>query len=388
MSKLRISLIVFFVIFFASCEFVPLSEYAPKPYDGAFTWERVVKNAEWKNRSDHAVVAYDNKLWVMGGYNPGEYSKDGYYEDVWSSENGEHWTLVTDNAPWKGRRSHSVVVFDDGSGDAMFLIGGFSVDEETGYRQFNNDVWKSVDGANWTLIKERVYPINAEDSTYTSDWFPRMDHATVVANHGGIDYIYIIGGFTMRENHAATNAAYYFNDVWRSTDGITWDSLAVDIGKRTEHAVAYNFDTGLIYIQGGNDGFNAGSDDIVNWDVNEYYWLKSTSDGINWNSEVKSGIDTLGFLSRTEHQLIYYKNSLWALPGANTSDKHFGFVRSDLYAIWTVDQANNWTIDSEGCDIDPRFAYGATVFKDKVWVIGGYTDSNGPSNDVWVGEIN
>lgn len=79
-------------------------------------------------------------MWVTGGYNPGQISGDTYYEDVWSSTDGKSWELVTNNAPWLGRRSHQLVNFDDGSGEAMYLIGGFSVNEETGYRQFNNDV--------------------------------------------------------------------------------------------------------------------------------------------------------------------------------------------------------------------------------------------------------
>ena len=72
---------------------------------------------------------------------------------------------------------------------ALFLLGGYSVDESTGYRQYCNDVWKSTDGEDWLNIKERTYPrLNSIDT-----WFPRMNHATVIANHGGVNYMYIIG---------------------------------------------------------------------------------------------------------------------------------------------------------------------------------------------------
>lgn len=56
-----------------------------------------------------------------------------------NSANGKTWELVQANVPWKGRRGHTVTVFDDGNGEAMFLIGGFSVNEATGYGQYNSE---------------------------------------------------------------------------------------------------------------------------------------------------------------------------------------------------------------------------------------------------------
>ena len=80
----RFLTLVILTFFFSSCEIVTFKDYALPQYDGALTWERVVKNAEWSNRYDHAVVLFDNKLWLTGGYNPGQVRGDTYYEDVWS----------------------------------------------------------------------------------------------------------------------------------------------------------------------------------------------------------------------------------------------------------------------------------------------------------------
>ena len=238
------------VVINTSCERISFKEYNPDPYDGTLKWERIIKNAAWSNRYDHQVTVFNNNLWLAGGYNPGQVKGDTYYEDVWTSVDGENWELVNENAPWYGRRGHELVTFNDGNGDAMYLIGGFSVNEETGYRQYNNDVWKSTDGVNWTEIKTNTVP----PFDTVTDWYPRMHHSCIVTNQGGTNYIYLIGGKTIIDNHYSKYAPKYFNDVWRSTDGITWEKLpAEEIGIRSEFG-ACSDDNGNLYIQGGLTG--------------------------------------------------------------------------------------------------------------------------------------
>ena len=151
--KFNISILAIVAVFISSCEFESYKDYDFKEYDGSLEWTRLVKNADWPNRFGHTAVTYDNKIWVIGGYNPGVVKGDTYYEDVWSSADGENWDLVLEKAPWLGRKGHQVVVFNDGSGDAMFLVGGFTVNEESGFREYGNDVWKSTDGIEWIQLK-------------------------------------------------------------------------------------------------------------------------------------------------------------------------------------------------------------------------------------------
>ncbi len=367
---------------FTSCEIVTFKDYALPPYDGALTWERVVKNAEWSNRYDHAAEVFDNKLWVTGGYNPGQVSGDTYYEDVWSSADGESWELVTDNAPWFGRRSHQLVNFNDGAGDALYLIGGFSVNEETGYRQFNNDVWKSTDGENWTLIKDRTYP----SLSATDDWFPRMNHSCVVVNHGGTDYIYLIGGYSQLEGHESRYASEYFNDVWRSTDAVTWEKLANnDFGMRSELAACVD-ETGNLYINGGVHGIIFDAENNATHPVENWQALWISPDGESWTSARDSVVVEDRFLYRSGHEMVFYQDEIWSLPGKTVSNEHYMFSRTSYYGFWTYSLLNQFTLDSEGIDIDPRHSYEALVWQDKIWIIGGLTDTHGQSNDVWTGE--
>ena len=374
--------ILWAVILLSSCEFQSYEEYGIAPYEGTLQFTRVEKSADWQHRLDHAAVVFDNKLWVMGGYNPGEIRKDTYYEDVWSTEDGVQWELVNDNAPWLGRRGHALVTFDDGSGEAIYLAGGYSVDEATGYRQYCNDVWRSYDGNTWVQIKERTY---AElDSLDT--WFPRSDHAMVAANHGGQDYIYIIGGRTQLEDHNGTYAQEYFNDVWRTTDGITWEKLDNEnYGRRASHAAAVDPATGTIYVQGGRHGIIFEGPGNAPYPIEKWNWLWSSPDGLSWTAEYDQAVDS-SFLDRAEHQMIFYDNTLWVFPGSNTSTMHYSTGNSNTYSTWRMDGDQVWSIDSRGSDLKGRHSYGIAQFNGKIWFLGGFTSFHGQNNDVWSAE--
>ena len=66
-------------------------------------------------RGEHEVVVKDETLYLLGGYNIVN-----FYNDVWKSEDGTNWSLVTADAPWTARRSHQVVVREG----SLYLLGG------------------------------------------------------------------------------------------------------------------------------------------------------------------------------------------------------------------------------------------------------------------------
>lgn len=370
------------IFFFQSCS--SIGDWELTDYDGELTWEQITKKAEWDKRLDHEVAVLNDELYLVGGYNPGKFSGDPYFEDVWKTTDGETWTNLTENAPWLGRRGHSLITFDDGNGDALFLIGGFSVNEETGERNYNNDVWKSTDGENWTEVKSTVdIPANS-----TTDWVARMHHKCVVANHGGQNYIYLVGGYTMVEEGEGRYAATYLNDVWRTTDGINWDKVnATDYGIRSLHAMTVDTD-GTIYIQGGQHGviFEA-ADSSGNNPVRDYDLVWKSTDGETWTTITDEEIAATGFFSRTGHEMIFYGDKIWTLPGQTNSVNHYSFTNPNHYGTWTLDMNDNFAIDSRGVGIDARHNYAAIVWQDKIWVLGGNTNRNGQDNDVWTGSL-
>lgn len=374
--------VLMILIMLSSCEPISIKEYQMEPYSGAFTWEEVTKKAAWSNRYDHAAVAFNGKLWVFGGYDSGRRNGDTYLEDIWNSANGKDWTLVSDSAPWKGRRGHTVTVFNDGTGDALYLTGGFEVDEKTGYRQYTNDCWKSADGINWTQIKKRTYPINDMDA----DFMPRFNHVCLAVNHGGVNYLYLIGGSTMLENAVGEYSFYYFHDVWRSKNGITWAKLDNnDFGQRSEQSACVDPSTGRIYMQGGNHSVVFDNEGLYNHPGQYYYDLWYSDDGVNWLA------DTTFSVLRAGHSMLMYEHSLWLFPGKVDNYEYLryaaGEISSDLCYTYRKEENAAWALDSKGSAFSGRHSYATVEFNNKIWILGGETADNGPNNDVWCGYI-
>ena len=79
-------------------------------------------------------------MYVIGGF-------DGtrYLNDVWKSLDGQNWTQVTASAAFSARNAHSSEVFDSD----IYVIGGGT----GGSPNVSNDVWKSLDGgATWKNV--------------------------------------------------------------------------------------------------------------------------------------------------------------------------------------------------------------------------------------------
>jgi hypothetical protein len=94
------------------------------------TWTQATANAGWSARYGHTSVVFDNKMWVMGGY-------DGSYRnDVWYSSDGVTWIHALTNAQWSGRAIQASDVFDN----KMWIIGGLTTIYPYSYR----DVWYST----------------------------------------------------------------------------------------------------------------------------------------------------------------------------------------------------------------------------------------------------
>ena len=379
-NRLVLKALIIFMLVFSGCEFESYEDWEMPPYDGIFSWSEINPDAAWSQRYDHAGAVFNDKMWIFGGYDQGRMKGDTYLEDIWSSEDGESWALETENAPWKGRRGHSVNVFNDGTGEALYLIGGFEVDEATKYRQYTNDVWKSSDGVNWIQVKERT---DSYADTTISDWNPRFNHSCLRVNFDGKDYLYIIGGSAMRENYSGLYSFKYYNDIWRSKDGITWEEVpSEDFGERSELAAFFDGETGRLYVHGGVHGKLLESENNYHHPVANYEAVWYTDDGLNWQ------VDTSLIIGRAGHDIFKYRGYLWMFPGSNNSYKKFHMAWGNTHYTYRKGKVGEWELDSEGSAFNGRHSYVRLNFKDKVYVMGGETGDMGPDNDIWVGTIN
>lgn len=136
--------------------------------DDGKTWTLATANAGWSPRAYHQAVVHDDKIWVLGGgnYVPDYHAKN----DVWSSEDGEHWTRATESAPWSPRLWFSAVEYRG----RIWVLGGWSNDPSKNW----GDVWHSQDGKTWTEWKSET------------TWKPRHEHSAFVFD----DKLWVVGG--------------------------------------------------------------------------------------------------------------------------------------------------------------------------------------------------
>ncbi|MDP6775773.1 MAG: hypothetical protein QGI83_03305, partial [Candidatus Latescibacteria bacterium] len=70
----------------------------------------------WEGRHAAGYVVYRDRMWIVGG----DCNQKHYQNDVWSSADGVHWDLVNDSVPWAPRALHYTLAFDG----RIWVIGG------------------------------------------------------------------------------------------------------------------------------------------------------------------------------------------------------------------------------------------------------------------------
>ena len=211
------------------------------------TWQRIAAgpvadpvspDAIWSARGYFQAVTKGGAMYVLGGQDfsvapnplypncpqppgappvpcPPFVPASSFFNDVWRSTDGVAWEEVSTGPRWQPRAGLSAIVFKGwiyvmgGSLGDDFAIGG------TG-RQLFRDVWRSRDGAAWELVTDQA------------PWAPRAGAALVEKN----GYMYLLGGedgFLCAATPTGLQCPY-FNDVWRSADGATWEMVTPAAG--------------------------------------------------------------------------------------------------------------------------------------------------------------
>lgn len=104
-------------------------------------WECVLNEAPWQQRGMiGGSVVFNDRMWILGGgtYDTPQAPNRTFYNDIWSSADGINWERHLEHAPWTARQYHDVAVFDN----KMWVLEGWN-------RENRNDVWYSPDGTEW-----------------------------------------------------------------------------------------------------------------------------------------------------------------------------------------------------------------------------------------------
>ncbi len=192
----------------------------------------------------------------------------------------------------------------------------------------------------------------------------RRDHSVIEFNN----YLWCIGG----------NDGEFLNDVWRSSDGVSWTRelaststpLASQFEPRAGHScVVFN---GKIWLIGGYSETESG--------IAYYDDVWNSVDGRNWTKVVAAG----PFFKRAFHSVCVFNNQIWILGGV-TIDANENPVYLD--DSWKTSDGSSWTEGSQIVSFFPRIRASCGVINGKMWLWGGYGKNQngvlGPLNDIW-----
>ena len=210
-------------------------------------------SAEFGRKYGHSSAVFNNKIWVIGGFT---LDNNQGFDDVWASENGIDWNLITASANFGPIAQHKSFAFQN----KLWVLGGFARNEV-----LKNELWNSEDGISWNLVNQ--------DMTFT-----RISDADIVLFD---NKLWLIG-----------------DEVWFSEDGIVW-SLANDTFSLEGVAAVYN-------------------DKI--WVIGDIGKVKMSDDGFNWTTLETNTDATFQALFDTErHHVFQFNNKLWAMSDGNIS---------------------------------------------------------------------
>lgn len=316
----------------------------------SYTWKKITMQAPFAVRDGAGALVYQDKLWLLGGWNPGDKKHFPRIcnNEVWNSSDGLHWNLIKQNTyldnkfdpfkDWEGRHTAGYVVYQD----KMWIIGG---DVNQGHYQ--NDVWNSTDGKTWHRLSPKDVP-----------WGPRALHYTLAFK----DKIWVIGGQTMPAFGPAKET--FYRDLWNSTDGIHWNKV--------EPKEPYWSARGMI---GGNVVFKdrmwilgGGTYDTPTTPKRNFYndvW--SSADGVHWKQHTKAA----PWYPRQYHDVAVFDGRMWVMEGYNAK----GGNRKD---VWYSDDGVNW-YELPNTPWKARHAASVFVFDNGLWMVTG----NNFESDVW-----
>jgi len=329
----------------------PLANAEDQNSTAPYRWVKVTENAAFAPRDGAGALVYKGKMWLLGGWNPDPKERSHFprtcNNEVWSSKDGVSWTLEKENtfvlqdfdssSDWEGRHTAGYVVFKD----RMWIVGGDPIQ-----RHYQNDVWSSEDGRQW------------QRATNDVPWGPRALHYTVAFK----GRIWVMGGQVMPQFAPAEER--FYNDVWSSTDGETWEKI------ETQCPVWAN--RGMI---GGSGVFKermwilgGGTYDTPQTPQRKFYndvW--SSDDGIHWKCHLKNA----PWHPRQYHEVAVFDNKMWVLEGYHEDSRN----RND---VWYSADGVNW-YELTDTPWKPRHAASVFVYDNALWMVAG----NNMESDVW-----
>ena len=359
-------------------------EFAPSQ-KRKYAWTRVADDAPFGPRDGAGGVVFDNKMWLIGGWN-GDRFPMVCANDVWSSTDGAKWTLEKPNTflngetfdaknDWEGRHFAGYQVMDG----KMWIIGGDPVQG-----RYQTDSWSSSDGKKWTrrdvhTTTPRMYLVTDPTSPNYGKYLPDDTVRPIEEAQWGLRTLQITGQFNGKlflmggqrieqfVNPKGMGApSKLFNDVWTSSDGASYTQVQT-IGPMwapralVGDAVQHN---GRLWLIGGG----AYDDPAAGRPEREYrndIW--STADGARWEETIEKP----PFSPRIWHNVRVFDGRLWVINGYDGYEVGGGRAQDNLRDAWYSVDGKNWYDGSPPPTFIQRHAGTAWVFNGSLFVGSG-----------------
>jgi len=289
-----------------------------------YDWEEVANTLPFNSKDGSGLLSFQNKMWLLGGWDPPYHPPMNTHSEVWSSIDGANWIFET-SAPWPARHCAAWLVSDS----AMWVIGG---DPQSGCL---TDVWKSTDGVNWIQTSAAIPGFTIRNN-------PNYSFAN--------GNLYVFGGEQCSGNP--------LTDVWTSTDGIQWNQLPnapwKGRGMQINSCVDNN---GQIWMLGGsNEGTRRSYNEV---------W--KSADGITWTLVNESA----PWRGRYWHTVAWFDDKIWLMGGMATG--------SEMNDVWYSSDGITWfefKSTTGNVPASTRHAQSTTVYDNALWYMCGIASNN------------
>lgn len=248
--------------------------------------------------------------------------------------------LLDGKAAWQARDSQAELVF----GDRLWVMGGWF----NSYEAPPRDVWSSGDGRAWKLVSKEA------------PWL----HSDLPMSLAFGGKMWVMGGWYNGRlpGHSASN------QVWSSSDGLAWHRAASDAAWTPRLAAALVEHRGRMWMLGGTENYYFGDENSLKNDV----W--SSADGDRWRQETANA----PWSPRAYHQAVAFHDKIYVIGGGNYTPTYQ--AKND---VWSSSDGATWIREIESAPWEPRLWFSAVVYRDRIWVLGGWSKEKDNFGDVW-----
>lgn len=306
-----------------------------------YTWDEVISGGYWSPRAGLQTVELNGNFYLLGGRTPNPPmppmdpipGDSTIWSDVWfSRDQGLSWEEILPTGGvdhWLPRAYFKAVTLNG----SIYVLGGqdFNVvplpfpcasppelcpPPFVSLSRFFNDVWRSSDGINW------------EQMTASAGWSGRAGLSATVLN----GEIYVLGGSVNDDSAIIVGAPQriYFNDVWKSADGATWEQVTAEApwARRAGAELVTRGD--YLYLLGGEQGFLCSPEPDCELPYYNDVWR--SRDGANWEQVTAAA----GWRARPGHQCGVIRDRFICFGG-------FGLPENPV-DVWVSDDGADWTL--------------------------------------------